>query len=370
MDTTNTIVKIGLIVSTLSFGGGCAFEDSQAQDETVTEYSAAVSFNNSVFLNGVTENGGTENGGTENGGTENGGTENGGTENGGTENGGTENGGTENGGTENGGTENTSRANLVGRTFDLNSISKISVNGATVQPGWLYHAAVSSLLSGGSASAGSQLLGVEVTGKLDDGSTVTLRLDSVETFTSAGGDTLPRFVISYTRPGSNVRAFVCGKNNNTPLKTIPLTGRWNYEQGTEDGGSKTEDPTAITFACQGFALYKCVDIGYPPWKLRNGLKLNRHHQACTRMIRADYCGDGSSWTVNGTIINVYDNLGIQLDTESWAVEAEWNTNGARCLSHQRIQNMATVPTCSFDRSPAACGNPPQWGPTLFVSEAP
>ena len=29
-----------------------------------------------------------------------------------------------------------------------------------------------------------------------------------------------------------------------------------------------------------------------------------HHQACVRMVRADYCGDGRSWTVNGRRVNL------------------------------------------------------------------
>ena len=47
-----------------------------------------------------------------------------------------------------------------------------------------------------------------------------------------------------------------------------------------------------------------------------------------RMIRADYCGDGTSWTVNGRTIDLYDGLGINVDTSAWTFEAEWTPSGA------------------------------------------
>ena len=66
-----------------------------------------------------------------------------------------------------------------------------------------------------------------------------------------------------------------------------------------------------------------------------------YHQACTRMLRADYCGDGTPHTVDGTLINIYDGIGIQRDTDDWAFEAEWTTTGARC----------SVPSSSVRRMP-------------------
>lgn len=50
------------------------------------------------------------------------------------------------------------------------------------------------------------------------------------------------------------------------------------------------------------------------------------------MVRADYCGDGTSYTQNGTPIDLYDGLILQVDTEpGWLVDAEWGTAGARCV---------------------------------------
>jgi beta-glucanase (GH16 family) len=52
-----------------------------------------------------------------------------------------------------------------------------------------------------------------------------------------------------------------------------------------------------------------------------------YHEACVRLIRADFCGDGVSWTEDGTLINVYDDLGVQLDEAEWGVEAAWSRDG-------------------------------------------
>jgi hypothetical protein len=91
------------------------------------------------------------------------------------------------------------------------------------------------------------------------------------------------------------------------------------------------------------------------------------------MIRADYCGDGRSWTVDGWQINVYDNLGIQVDTEStasWLFEAEWSPNGASCVDEYRVLELVaqgTIPACAAEKINGTCGIAPSSG-VLIKSE--
>ena len=119
----------------------------------------------------------------------------------------------------------------------------------------------------------------------------------------------------------------------------------------------------VTFACEGYALAKCVELGYRPW-LPGGRAL---HQTCTRLIRADYCGDGRSHTEDGVWINVYDGLGIQSDTEDWTFEAEWSPEGARCLSTTRLSTMRAQPNCELPVE--SCGAPEHFtSGTLLMSE--
>ena len=88
-------------------------------------------------------------------------------------------------------------------------------------------------------------------------------------------------------------------------KAIAVAGTWDAT------GARTGSTTAFTFGCTSGVIAKCVRWGYKPWKVINGKAMNDYHQACTRMARADYCGDGVSHTRNGTLIDMYDGLGIQ-----------------------------------------------------------
>ena len=97
-------------------------------------------------------------------------------------------------------------------------------------------------------------------------------------------------------------------------------------------GDHISDSQAVTFACPDGVIAKCVRWGYAPWKV--GAEL---HQACTRMARADYCGDGKSWTREGTLINLYDTENIQLSepTAGLSFEAAWGPDGAICVDQPR-----------------------------------
>jgi hypothetical protein len=162
---------------------------------------------------------------------------------------------------------------------------------------------------------------------------------------------------------------LCGLDSEgagAPIKAIPLQGTWDQRVGVPGGGSKINDPNLITFACKGGALAKCVTLGYKPWKTVEvctegtctQVLLDNYHQACTRMIRADYCGNGQSWTLNGELINLYDGLGVQVDTEEWPFEAEWDVDGARCVVERRvIFASGEVPACLPAEPPAGCGDP-------------
>ena len=74
------------------------------------------------------------------------------------------------------------------------------------------------------------------------------------------------------------------------------------------------------------------------------VSLTDYHQACTRMARADYCGDGTPWTVPGTPIDIFDHLSPQIETQEtkWPVEAEWTPDGAYCLDDIRQQADSSV----------------------------
>jgi hypothetical protein len=123
----------------------------------------------------------------------------------------------------------------------------------------------------------------------------------------------------------------CRATNDFAAKAIALRGTWD-RSGTYQGHENR-----ITFSCLSGALAKCVRLGYKPWQTIQGQSLKEYHQACVRMIRADYCGDGTTHTRDGTRIDVYDRLGIQQRNEipGMSFEAAWGMDGAQSIHHTR-----------------------------------
>jgi len=58
-------------------------------------------------------------------------------------------------------------------------------------------------------------------------------------------------------------------------------------------------------------------------------------------------------TITGTLINLYDDAGVQVDTESWPVDAEWGPDGALCVNHVRG---GSLPSCFSEKQSASCGS--------------
>ena len=115
---------------------------------------------------------------------------------------------------------------------------------------------------------------------------------------------------------------------------FPLAGVW-----TAAGEHRTADPGAFNVTCTSGAVGKCVRAGYKPWaKAADGTPLWDHHQACVRMFRADYCGDGGATTRDGTAIDIYDVLSIQTSDPrpGMGFEAGWGPDGAVCIARPRI----------------------------------
>ncbi len=155
-------------------------------------------------------------------------------------------------------------------------------------------------------------------------------------------------------PGSDVMLYTL-EIKKKPLcengrEAILLGDLWDPASGdritdASDGG--------LTFACRGAALAKCVEYGYRPWASAAGVSLRDYHEACTRMVRADYCGDGTPHTTDGTPIHVVDKLGVQqVDPNvNYVVEAEWGPDGAVCLNAANTRHANQVLGCSIP----ACG---------------
>lgn len=106
--------------------------------------------------------------------------------------------------------------------------------------------------------------------------------------------------------------WLCGGDH----EAVMLKGTWGPD------GEWINDSTKLTVACTDGVLAKCArNWGYKPWrtlydKYGNPQVMRPYHQACTRAARADYTGIGHSFTITGTMIDLFDNGGFNLPTPS------------------------------------------------------
>lgn len=229
---------------------------------------------------------------------------------------------------------------------------------------------------------GTQLRGIEEKGTVlgavaADGGRVQLAVCGGET--SAKDPELRWYHLQYWDDVSQSWENPCVGSDNVPVpRALALRDVWD---GT---GARHASTTLFTFACENGVVAKCVGWGYKPWGQRNGKSLADYHQACTRMARADYCGNGKSHTKDGTGIDMYDDLGIQtrmtkavggVDPSKMSFEAAWTTDGAYCLDRARYgeadkileaecpdrfsrgstQDLGQGDRCAFNRKQRAAG---------------
>jgi hypothetical protein len=198
---------------------------------------------------------------------------------------------------------------------------------------------------------------------LDDGTLLPVRIERMRQHPSLALRDVTLYDVSY-QTNDGWRPFCGTDDDGDRIAAIPLRGRWDYRQGVPGGGARVDDPSAFTFACRGFALAKCVELGYRPWlngRLCNSprcpeIAMADLHQACTRAVRADFCGDGTPYTNDGTVVHMFDKYGVALPNPGWAAEAEWTPTGARCATRLRVPDRGT-PTCFDALADANCGSP-------------
>jgi ADYC domain/Pentapeptide repeats (8 copies) len=224
---------------------------------------------------------------------------------------------------------NLNGTNLNGTNLNGTSLSGVSLNGALLRNLHLEGAQLVGQDGNGTRRAGADLIGAQLTGTLDNGAPLGLQIADVIRGT-APNDDLYYYSVVYQHADGSWES-LCA-NGGTPSLAIPMAGRWSYAQGTAGGGAHIDDASSFTFACQGGAVAKCAEWGYKPWRSVNGKSLAGYHQTCTRVVRADYCGDGTPHTQNGQTVNLYDDVGVQDDTRLWLGEASWDENGARAYN--------------------------------------
>ena len=233
---------------------------------------------------------------------------------------------------------NLNGVNLNGVNLNGVNLNGVNLNGVNLN-GVNLNSNHNGSLTGVSDNSGvtvsdAQLSGATLTGQLSNNTSLSLRIDSV-TFS----DTDRVYLYNVSARGDAGWVPLCGTASGKPIPAIPTSGQWDAASGAH-----IDDPNTFTFACVNAAVGKCITWGYQPWATKQECKgktcrnqpLDAWLQACTRMVRADYCGDGVSHTRNGTPINVWDSLGIQVrEGSAMRFEAEWSQDGAHCIQKTR-----------------------------------
>jgi hypothetical protein len=226
-----------------------------------------------------------------------------------------------------------------------------------------------SIAVNGPPLSGSDVVGSTWTGLVSDGTTVALRIEEAMQGSGANSDVWSyRWSVSTAGGGWQP---LCVDPTGQAIFADAVGGTWNLAQGVPGGGAYHPESSEFTIACRGSAIAKCIELGYKPW---NGLV--REIATCTRAMRGDYCGDGAPFTVTGTVINIFDVDGIQLDTAAWVPEAEWSPDGALCISKKKDtrfwQVAHSTPPCFPEvlKPEKSCGTEFAEGATIITELAP
>jgi hypothetical protein len=168
-----------------------------------------------------------------------------------------------------------------------------------------------------------------------------LRVDAVERDPRDPSGETWLYALSVQDPESGGWGQLCNPDPEGRRLAVPIPGSF-----AEDG-RYVPDATRLTLTCTSGAAGKCVRFGYKPWGAApDGTPLTDLYRACVRMVRADYCGDGRSYTRDGTMIEVEDAFGILgdggLPSPTRRFEAAWGPEGATCVDHVRVPARGTL----------------------------
>jgi hypothetical protein len=166
---------------------------------------------------------------------------------------------------------------------------------------------------------------------------VTLRITSVSPTdykaAEMGGGAAPPFQLGLDvrRPDNNTYDDACVSPDIVYRQNaaFPVSGSWTSDGTYRDDGN-------VNFACRDHVVAKCLRANYP---MRDNASAKADlFQACTRAMRADYCGAGVPFTKDGTPIVIRDTMGVSSrDIPSLPFESAWTKDKMLCLGHQRMR---------------------------------
>lgn len=208
----------------------------------------------------------------------------------------------------------------------------------------------------GTPIAGTDIVGaiLDVTAYEPAPTQIKVRIDSAAVSTHNSFGDVWQYGASVLDPATQTWVSLCHDADGNPETMTPVSGMyWN-----ESTWSRVDDPNFGAFLCHSGALSKCVDMGYRPWaqakncrrdstKRCSDVQLRDYHESCQRMMTADYCGVGVSYTLDGTWVDIFDYLDppVLLREAEWTFEARWQPTGAMCISQMRHPELGFTGKC-------------------------
>jgi hypothetical protein len=184
----------------------------------------------------------------------------------------------------------------------------------------------------GQLVSGKRLIGAIIVGIGPDGKQEHFKILNVEPDKDDPTGEVELYTFHMRDPVSGEWKDPCPSGSTGAAKGFPIEGTWD-----DRGNHLKSDHFSIT--CAHAPMGKCVRWGYKYWKAGPGGKsLWDYYQACYRMTRADYCGDGITHTEDGRAIDLFDNLDLNREdpTIKLQFEAAWGRDGALCVARTRI----------------------------------
>ena len=183
----------------------------------------------------------------------------------------------------------------------------------------------------------ADLVGAEFDMRMD-GQDLTIRIDAVTPADDRPAVLLHDFQV---KGADGTWSPLCDADAYGRKVGFPVRGRWGPD------GDYIKDPASWFLTCTSGSQGKCILWGYDPWgQGPNGEPLDRFYQACQQMVRADYDGEGSAHTRDGTTIDMQDILGIQkwdsLGDPAFAFEAGWAPDSAACVARTRWPDLVSA----------------------------
>lgn len=186
-----------------------------------------------------------------------------------------------------------------------------------------------------------------------------IRIDSVGTIKSLanGAPTVYSYMLSYSDPATGKHVPLCWAPDAADPELWVRTYAVLVVNERYDTETSVVRPTKeigwFNIACAGSALAKMKLLGYDPETPSSSSFFTRpsQRQATLKMLTADYCGTGHSYTTTGQPLLWQNTQGWFSDPfanpSATSFEAVWTENGAICLDVPRRPDLWNDPRAPF-----------------------